>query len=139
MYLFVYGTLRFSNSLIRQGEISGEFEFVGKGKVKGVMYDIGNYPGAVKGNSGNEVNGEVFRMMDAKGVLAILDSYENYNMMDERNCEYIRRKTRVRMESGEFLMAWLYWYNGDMKTKKRIGENDYLDYMSAMASGLRHS
>jgi gamma-glutamylcyclotransferase (GGCT)/AIG2-like uncharacterized protein YtfP len=138
MYLFVYGTLRFSNSLIKEGALKDEFEFVGRGKIKALMYDIGSYPGAVKDNSGNEVNGEIFRELNKKRAFDILDAYENYDRTDEGHCEYIRRRTRIRMNSGEFLMAWVYWYNGDLKTKNRIVENDYLEYLAIKARELRH-
>ena len=138
MYLFAYGTLRFSNSLIKQGALKDEFEFVGRGKIIAVMYDIGNYPGAVKDNAGNEVSGEVFRVLDVKRAFVILDSFENYDRLDESRCEYIRRRVRVRMDSRDFLMAWVYWYNGDLKTKNRIVQNDYLEYLT-IKEGIGHT
>jgi gamma-glutamylcyclotransferase (GGCT)/AIG2-like uncharacterized protein YtfP len=130
MYLFVYGTLRFSESLIKQGELMNEFEFIGKGKMRAVMYDIGNYPGAAEDNSGNEIVGELFRMMNEKSALDRLDQYENYDRLNEKSGEYIRRKTSIRMNDGRSLMAWVYWYNGDLHSKKRILENDYFKYLA---------
>lgn len=129
MYLFAYGTLRFSDSLIKRGVLKNEFEFVGIGKMKAVMYDIGNYPGARNDDSG-EVHGELFRMMEGKTALEKLDRYENYNRLNEKSGEYIRRKTLIRMNDGRSLMAWVYWYNRDLHSKKRILENDYLEYLA---------
>ena len=114
-----------------------EFEFVGKGKMKAVMYDIGNYPGAVKDDSGNEVLGDLYRILDEEMVLDILDRYENYNKENERSCEYVRRKTRIRTNAGEFRMAWVYWYNGDISSKQRIEERDYLDYLKKKIGGFK--
>jgi gamma-glutamylcyclotransferase (GGCT)/AIG2-like uncharacterized protein YtfP len=130
MYLFVYGTLRFSDSLIKQGELIHEFEFIGNGKMNAVMYDIGNYPGAREDDSGNELDGELFRIVNENSALDRLDQYENYDRLNEKYCEYIRRKTLVRMDDGKNQLAWVYWYNGDLHSKKRILENDYLKYLA---------
>jgi gamma-glutamylcyclotransferase (GGCT)/AIG2-like uncharacterized protein YtfP len=106
-----------------------EFEFSGKGKMRAVMYDIGNYPGAVKENSANEVWGELYRIKNERKVLDALDRYENYDSENEKNCEYIRRKVRIRRENGSDRMAWVYWYNGNLESKQRIVDPDYLNYL----------
>ena len=129
MYLFVYGTLRFSDSLIKQGELKCEFEFVGRGKMKALLYDIGNYPGAVYDKSGHEVDGELYRFCNEEKVLRTLDRYEGFDQDNEKSCEYIRRQEPVLMDNGEYQVAWVYWYNRETGSKLRIEQNDYLEYL----------
>jgi gamma-glutamylcyclotransferase (GGCT)/AIG2-like uncharacterized protein YtfP len=113
-----------------------EFEFIGRGKMIAVMYDIGNYPGAVRDQAGNEVDGELYRLRNEEKILDMLDRYEGYDSADEKVSEYIRRKTSIRMDNGGYQMAWVYWYNGNLNTKQRIRQNDYLDYLKIKSAGF---
>jgi gamma-glutamylcyclotransferase (GGCT)/AIG2-like uncharacterized protein YtfP len=128
-YLFVYGTLRKGYDLKLKGRVAGELEYVGRAKVGGTMYDIGQYPGAVKGKNNNEIVGEVFLVNNPDKVFKVLDKYEGYKESAESTSEFVRKKNRVQLRSGKTINAWIYWYNEDLAGKQKIKYKDYLNYL----------
>jgi gamma-glutamylcyclotransferase (GGCT)/AIG2-like uncharacterized protein YtfP len=129
-YLFVYGTLRKDYDLKLKDKVSKDLHYVGQGKVGATMYDIGRYPGAVRSSGGEEVIGDVFLVADPERVLKILDKYEGISEGNEANAEFIRKKNRVRLRSGRYVNAWVYWYNFDTARKLKIKYKNYLTYIS---------
>jgi gamma-glutamylcyclotransferase (GGCT)/AIG2-like uncharacterized protein YtfP len=119
-YLFVYGTLRNNYDLKSKNRVARELKYIGKAKVRGRLYDLGRYPGAIKDKS-SEVIGDVFLFSDSEKVLKFLDKYEG--------SEYERRKEKVRLRSGKLITAWMYWYKGLVKEERRIFYKDYLNYL----------
>lgn len=99
--------------------VANDLFFVGTGKVKATMYDLGKYPGAVrKGES--EIVGDVFEVKN-EAVFTVLDAYEGE--------EYKREKTAVKHSSGEIMEAWIYWYTGATTDAMLIKNDDYLHYL----------
>jgi gamma-glutamylcyclotransferase (GGCT)/AIG2-like uncharacterized protein YtfP len=90
-----------------------------KGKIKASLYDLGNYPGAVK--STLEVIGDIY-LITSPNVLDRLDEYEGD--------EFIRTQAQVQTNSFTFITAWVYWYVGDYIDKPLIKNNDYLNYLN---------
>lgn len=79
-YLFVYGTL-----LDKENEhgkhLSNNCTFHSKGKFKGKLYAIGEYPGAIYQPDGEQfVYGDIFIMNDPDITLKILDEYEGFGV-----------------------------------------------------------
>ncbi|WP_336513810.1 gamma-glutamylcyclotransferase family protein [Pollutibacter soli] len=152
-YLFVYGTLRQGVSVPFKKKIEEEMEFVGKSQITGKLYDIGDYPGAVKekekqktetdgrdntrvvlGKQKTEtgrsvIKGEVIKINNPRKVMALLDEYEGYNPKKAKTSEYLREKEQVKLEDGKEVEAWVYWYNLPVEGKRRIRHRDYLDYL----------
>lgn len=121
-YLFVYGTLRNDYDLKLKDRVSKGMEYVGKAKVEASLYDLGSYPGAIKGSSNtNEVVGDVFLINDSDRIFKILDKYEGD--------EFRREKSRVRLKSGKSVSAWIYWYNLKPNEDRKIKYKDYLNYL----------
>lgn len=117
--LFVYGTLRKDFSLPLKEAVASELLYIGTGRVKASLYDLGAYPGAVKeGNS--EIVGDVFELRN-ETVLAVLDEYEGD--------EYRREIEAVKLSSGETVEAWMYWYKGTKTESMLIKNDDYLHYL----------
>lgn len=120
-YLFVYGTLRKNYDLKLKSRVENELQFVGRAKIDGSLYDIGQYPGAVKEGSKDEIIGDVFAVSDPGKVFKILDKYEGN--------EFKRKRNRVRLNSGRSINAWVYWYNQNLEGKRKIKYKDYLNYI----------
>ena len=121
IYLFVYGTLRKDFGLSLMQKVADKIDFVGQGRIKAKLYDLGSYPAAVEELWQNEISGDVYNVHDVEKVFSVLDDYEGP--------EYWREKANVKMERGEVLNAWVYWYSGEIDETLRIEENDYLNYL----------
>lgn len=119
-YLFVYGTLRKNYDLKLKNRVAKDLQYIGKGKVGARLYDLGRYPGAVK-DKYSEVIGDVFLLSDSEKVLNFLDDYEGDG--------YERKNEKIRLRSGKFITAWMYWYRGVVKEEQRIFYKDYLNYL----------
>jgi gamma-glutamylcyclotransferase (GGCT)/AIG2-like uncharacterized protein YtfP len=75
--------------------------FIGEGRARGRLLDLGRYPGLVEG--GGTVRGEVYRLDDPE-LLRAVDRAEGYN--------FERRRASVTLASGLALRAWVYRYRG---------------------------
>lgn len=102
-------------------QMSEELIFVGVGKIEATLYDLGNYPGAIKSEAAHQITGDVFEVKSSEKVFALLDDYEGD--------EYRREKVIVTLATGCETDAWIYWYIGNVKEEQRIKNNDYLEYL----------
>jgi gamma-glutamylcyclotransferase (GGCT)/AIG2-like uncharacterized protein YtfP len=127
-HLFVYGTLRKGYDLKLMNKVRSRIRYVGQGKVNADLYDLGKYPGAIRTSGGKEVIGDVFELSEPDRVLRTLDKYEGIGE-DQPASEFIRRKSRVKLRSGQTITAWVYWYNFDPAGKIRIKQKNYLNYL----------
>lgn len=124
--LFVYGSLlntdnEFANYLNSNALIYGT------GKIKGVLYDIGEYPGAVIAAEGY-IFGTIFKLNNADGALKILDDYEGFGSGQEQPNLFVRELMPV--ETGTFVInCWVYLYNRPVKGLPQIPSGDYLAYL----------
>jgi gamma-glutamylcyclotransferase (GGCT)/AIG2-like uncharacterized protein YtfP len=129
--LFVYGSLRSGFHHPAFEYISRHFSFKGKAKVKGIVYDIGSYPGAVKTTGESFIVGELYKVKNADEfdwAIAQLDDYEGV-MPEEGEIPLFKRElTGVRLDNDELTQAWIYWFIGDVQEKPRIVSGDTLQY-----------
>jgi pyruvate carboxylase len=125
----VYGTLRKGVDIPINKKIAKDLEWVGVGSVKGSLYDIGNYPGAVNDRSASVIKGDVFKLLDPIKTLEILDKYERFYPDNLSKSDYIRKDEMIELESGEQIIAGIYWYNQSVKAKHKITCDDYLEYL----------
>jgi len=126
-YLFVYGTLRpgvrheMNTVLERYGEP------VGRGKISGILYDVGLYPGAVKTTATRAfVHGDVYLLRDADRALKVLDRYEGWDEKKPRAGEFRRSRAVVDLGGRKTVKAWIYLYNRPTTGLTRIRSGDYL-------------
>jgi gamma-glutamylcyclotransferase (GGCT)/AIG2-like uncharacterized protein YtfP len=117
-YLFVYGSLRSSatGALGRRERqrLQREATSLGAATLRGRLYDLGRYPGAVPGSDPTElVHGEVYRLHDAAASLPWLDAYEGYDPQQPTAGEYQRQELRVTLAAGSEQRAWTYVYQRD--------------------------
>ena len=130
-YLFVYGSLRrgFKNPAYEY--ISRFFELVGDARVKGDLYDMGDFPAALPGNGEQFLVGELYRIKEENEfswAMAQLDDYEGIVVEAGEHPEF--RRDLVEAECmGQKQLAWIYWYNSDISGRPLIESGDVLKYM----------
>jgi len=127
-YIFVYGTLRAAPSHTMSKVLARHADFVSRGRIPGVLYDVGCYPGAVK-KSGTRafVWGDVYRLRDPERVLQILDRYEGWDEKKQpRSAEFKRSRVAVDLGAGKKVRAWIYLYNRSTEGLPQIRSGDYL-------------
>jgi len=88
---------------------------LGGGTVKGRLFDLGAYPGAVPDPHGT-VTGEVYEVGEP-GLLKALDSAEGP--------QYHRGEVNVRVAGGREVTAFIYWYAGPLDRGVVIPGGDY--------------
>jgi gamma-glutamylcyclotransferase (GGCT)/AIG2-like uncharacterized protein YtfP len=111
-YLFVYGTLRPGHAPAAIAAQVGKLLEVGPGAVRGRVYDLGPYPGAVlDASAGTMIEGTVFRLPADPSVLAALDAYEGFDPTDRERSLFVRARTSVTLADGRRLACWVYVYN----------------------------
>ncbi|HEY8782324.1 MAG TPA: gamma-glutamylcyclotransferase family protein [Mucilaginibacter sp.] len=127
-YLFVYGTL------LDESNPFGAFlkeccSFYKKGKFKGKLFDLGEYPGAILGDGADHfVYGSIFLMNDPVETLKMLDDYEGFGNSQPQPNEFIRELAKV--ETGdETLNCWAYLYNLPVEGHWHIESGDYREYI----------
>jgi gamma-glutamylcyclotransferase (GGCT)/AIG2-like uncharacterized protein YtfP len=128
--LFVYGSLRSGFRSPAYEYISRYFEFVGEAKVKGELYDMGNYPAALPAIQNKYIVGELYRIKNEKEfswAIGQLDDYEGVAVAYDEIQLYRRDLTEVGCNN-QTTTAWIYWYNGDVSGKPVIESGDVMDY-----------
>lgn len=125
--VFVYGSLRRGSA----GAMSVRFpeaSFVGDGKVRGRLYDLGAYPGLQLDYSGALVNGEVYEVTDE--MLRKLDEFE-------LTSDYERREVEVEHGS-EPGKCWIYVPSHDanfLAGLPLIESGDWIKHLIARQAG----
>src|SRR5687768_12149566 len=102
-YLFVYGTLRTGIQHPVKYEIKNDVEWICETAIRGRMYDIGKYPGAlpVTDNKKIFIKGEVLKIKHPKKVFRILDQYEGFNQEMPGISEYCRQQELISLPNGK--------------------------------------
>jgi len=124
-YLFIYGTLlqsgnEFALYLQKNSTVHS------KGKFKGRLYDIGEYPGAVLDKSGSYVYGNIVLLNDPV-VLNNLDIYEGYGSKQPKPNLFIRKLISAETDNVP-LKCWVYLYNLPLMGLHLITSGDYLSH-----------
>jgi gamma-glutamylcyclotransferase (GGCT)/AIG2-like uncharacterized protein YtfP len=110
-FLFIYGTL---HPRLAPPCVAGAVRMLrpaGRGTSRGVLYDLGEYPGA-KFDTASEsiIHGRVYRLprsiATAAAVLHDLDAYESVDAG-----LFVRQPIRVMLRNGRRLICWAYQYN----------------------------
>jgi gamma-glutamylcyclotransferase (GGCT)/AIG2-like uncharacterized protein YtfP len=126
--VFFYGTLMSGFQRAGRSRVDARLTAVGRGSIGATLYDLGIYPAAIPSSDGR-VSGEVHRMVDAEGVLAILDELEGIRPSDPDSSLYTRVETPVTLEDGTVAQAWAYFYNAPLGRARRIESGDYLEHL----------
>jgi gamma-glutamylcyclotransferase (GGCT)/AIG2-like uncharacterized protein YtfP len=127
--LFVYGSLRsdFGHPAYAS-YISEHFVLLGPARVKGKVYDLGEFPGAVPTSAQDYITGELYRLREGQDfdwAMAQLDDYEGLH----ENPPLYSRETALVYTPNETTTAWMYWYNQPVDEKARIVSGDVMQYL----------
>lgn len=106
MLLFLYGTLMTGEPGHRELRLAKRLVLIGRDRIAGTLYDLGDYPGLILSGSGI-VQGELFAAPDS-GLLGEIDAFELYDPFDREASEYLRIRVTT-LDSGHD--AWTYAYN----------------------------
>ncbi|HEV2325036.1 MAG TPA: gamma-glutamylcyclotransferase family protein [Terracidiphilus sp.] len=110
-YLFTYGTLRPGRAPAEIAAAVRTLRVVGTGRIRGTLYDLGEYPGAVLDADAAEIDGTVFELPDVPGILGLLDAYEEFDPGGPEASLFVRELHPVMLDTGGTLTCWVYVYN----------------------------
>lgn len=127
--LFVYGTLM--KGLREDWQRKVGAHFVGRGRITGKLYDLGEYPGAVAcTDPQHQIVGEVYRLDDPDTATGILDQYEEFLPFRPDKSLFIRKKLPVTLKGGTQKQAWVYLYNRSVNDAELIPGGNYRERTS---------
>ena len=130
-HLFVYGSLRSGFRHPAYEYISRYFTLVGDAKVKGYLYDMGNYPVATPTSDDAFIVGELYQLNNEEEfswAMAQLDDYEGINA-DEGEVALYGRETATIHIHNTTVEAWIYWYTGDVSGHPIVASGDVLQFI----------
>lgn len=130
-HLFVYGSLRSGFKSEAYNYISKYFTLICDAKVKGKLYNMGNYPAGTPTNDDCYIVGELYAIKHAEEfgfAIAQLDDYEGIHAEDGEMPLYRREKSIAICSNGSNAEAWVYWFNGDVSNKPIIPSGDVLAF-----------
>jgi len=129
--LFVYGSLRSGFRSPAYEYISRYFDLIGEAKVKGKLFDLGEYPAAKPTDENKFIIGELYKIRSENEfawAIGQLDDYEGVHVGFDETQLYRRDITEVYV-ADTITKAWIYWYHGDLNDKPVIESGDVLQYM----------
>lgn len=130
-YLFVYGSLRSGFHNPAYHYISNYFNFFGEAKVRGMLFNTGEYPAAMPVHEDSFIKGELYLVKNESEfswAIGQLDDYEGVIVEKDEQPLYRREIVDVYINDA-IVPAWIYWYNGDLTGKPVISSGDILDYL----------
>lgn len=110
-YLFSYGTLLPELAPEEIASTVRRFRPVGRGRVRGWLYDLGGYPGAILSDAGRAIEGQVFQLPDDPEVLKRLDEYEEFDPGNPEGSLFVRKECSVDLDQAKKVPCWVYEYN----------------------------
>ena len=136
-YLFTYGTLLPGAAPAEIAGVAARLKAIGEGQVRGRLYDLGHFPGAVleadqystQHGAQHFIHGTVFELPDDIGIsraveisqaaeilrateiLRALDAYEEFDPADAAASQFLRTRCVVSLPSGTAVECWIYVYN----------------------------
>ena len=124
-YLFSYGTLIPHHAPAEVASTVKLLRRVGRGSVRGRLYDLGDYPGAVLSRTGPVIAGQVFELPEDPDVLRRLDEYEGFDPSHPQGSLFVRMKWPVTLRNGKKMSCWVYAYNRRPNRARTITGGDY--------------
>ena len=112
--LFAYGTLMDPQRLAAVIGPGWRACIVGRGRVGGMLYDLGEYPALRPSDAATNTVPGVLLELD-EGALAPLDTYEGV-----AEGLYARERHAVRLDDGRIVEAWVYAFSGSTDGLRRI-------------------
>lgn len=129
--LFVYGTLMAAAGdamgRVERTRLARESIPLGIATTRGLLYDLGRYPGLVVGAAQDGVvEGELVRLSDPARSLGWLDRYEGIvpDQLDKN--EYRRAEIDVTIAEGRIVRAAAYVYTRELDQARLVASGSWL-------------
>jgi len=105
-------------------ELDAAGEFLTACRLIGHLYDIGGFPGLVRGDT--LCHALLYRISDTR-IVADLDAFEDVMPTQPSRSLYLRIKSAVFDETGKPTgdQAWIYWYNQSVAGKQLIEDGNW--------------
>jgi gamma-glutamylcyclotransferase (GGCT)/AIG2-like uncharacterized protein YtfP len=120
----------FTVPFLQSGNLFGRYlkqhgSYLSEGKIKGQLYDIGDYPGLVLTASLKEyVYGSIYQLNNVKETLKIIDDYEGCGPDQHQPNLFVRvREAIVTRDS--VTIAWIYIYNLPVYSLRKMPSGKY--------------
>lgn len=130
-HLFVYGSLRSGFKSAAYEYISRFFDYVADAKVRGKLYDLGEFPAGIPTNEDAFIIGELYvikNQPEFSWAIGQLDDYEGVTT-EPGEVQLYRRELTDTVLNNKTIKAWIYWYNGDMGGRPPIPSGDMMEYL----------
>ncbi|MEZ4827137.1 MAG: gamma-glutamylcyclotransferase family protein [Bacteroidia bacterium] len=125
--LFVYGTLLRDTENPMSAYLKSKSTFVGEGFMKGKLFKVDFYPGAVYlPESPQKVFGEIYQIENPEEVFEVLDTYENYTPQAPEQSLFTRIIVPVFHEN-QTIDCWIYVYNHSTNGLKQLESGYFLE------------
>ena len=125
-YLFLYGTLLADGAPDEVVGVLQSLRRIGPAHVRGMLYDLGEYPGAILAPSSKTlIQGEIFELPPTPAILKALDDYEEFDPANKKDSLFIRTKTKATLLDGQRVNCWMYVYNDDPRTAPLLANGIY--------------
>ena len=120
-YLFAYGTLQHGHAPSEIAVAVERLRPVEQGSVRGHLYDLGDYPGAVPDpEATGRISGIVMELPEDASFLNELDAYEGFDPQAPEASEFIRVRQLVELNDGGAVECWFYLYNREPDPTREI-------------------
>lgn len=130
--LFVYGSLLSANNYFAD-YLSKNAQFINRGTFYGILYDVGEYPGALLIEQDSfPISGSIYRLNHPAKALEILDDYEGFGPTQELPNLFIRELLTVDTSNGT-IDCWIYLYNRSTQGLAVIKSGNYQQYLKTKA------
>ena len=109
---------------------------MGEAKVKGKLYDLGEYPAAIPTTEEDFIKGELYELKEAgefEWAIEQLDDYEGLNPEEGETKLYARELVEVFCNN-QSTQAWIYWCTKDVTGRPLIASGDYFDTITSQAN-----
>ncbi len=129
--LFVYGSLRSGFRSPMYEYISRFFTFVGNAKVRGKLFDLGEYPAGVPTDEDAFIVGELYTIKNEpefSWAIGQLDDYEG-TAVEPGEEQLYRRELAEVFINNSITTVWIYWYHGEVSGKPVIESGDMMEYI----------
>lgn len=133
--LFVYGTLRRCTGHQMAKWLQDRSDWIGKGKILGRLYDLGNYPALIIDDTGKQwVMGEIVRLHSERDWKT-LDEYEGIIRPEHPENLYLRKLADAALETDGLVKVWVYYYLRAVNAEQLILSGDYCKTFEGGANG----
>ena len=105
--LFVYGTLRAGHEPAAIRDVVRTLRRGGAARLRGRLYDLGPYPGAIADSAADWIHGEIVELTAASPPLAWFDAYEDCVPGAPETGVFRRERHRVETGTGA-VECWVY-------------------------------